>query len=116
MLQPRLGIFLPTFEGSEPSGPGWSRNGVFRDTLRWPEMLAHARLIEESGFDSLWVPDHLLFGWDGERGPSQGAWDGWSILAALAAATARVIRTRAGARARAAGAARRRSAPCWPRR
>lgn len=90
MLPPRLGIFLPTFEGSEPSGPGWSRNGVFRDTLRWPEMLAHARLIEESGFDSLWVPDHLLFRWDGERGPSQGAWDGWSILAALAAATARV--------------------------
>ena len=90
MLPPRLGIFLPIFEGSDDIDAGWSRNGVFRDTLRWPELVAHARLIEESGFDSVWIPDHLLFRWDGEGGPSQGAWDGWSILAALAAATERI--------------------------
>lgn len=90
MRPPQLGIFLPIFEGSDDIGPGWSRDGVFRDTLRWPAILAQTRHIEEAGFDSVWVPDHLLFRWDGEGGPSQGAWDGWSILTALAAATERV--------------------------
>ena len=44
-----------------------------------------ARRAEEVGFDSFWLPDHLLF-----RFPQvhqQGAWDAWSLLAALAATT-----------------------------
>jgi len=90
MRAPGLGIVLPIFEGSRDIGPGWSRNGVFRDTLRWRELTDHVSRIEAAGFDSVWVPDHLLFRWDGEDGPTQGAWDGWSILAALAAVTTRV--------------------------
>jgi alkanesulfonate monooxygenase SsuD/methylene tetrahydromethanopterin reductase-like flavin-dependent oxidoreductase (luciferase family) len=65
----RIGIQLPEVE---------------RD-VRWPEYLAVARAAEESGFDSIWVGDHLLY-----RGPERGPWEAWTLLAALAAATERV--------------------------
>ena len=56
--------------------------------VRWPELAALARAAEETGFDSLWVGDHLLYRGDGrgERGP----WDCWTTLAALAGVTERV--------------------------
>lgn len=56
--------------------------------VRWPELLRIARTVEESGFDSLWVGDHLLYRGDGR--PERGPWDCWTTLAALAAATERV--------------------------
>ena len=40
------------------------------------------------GFDSVWLPDHLLFRFPGVR--PQGVWDVWSLLSALAATTKRV--------------------------
>jgi len=60
---------------------------VERD-VRWPEYLALARAAEETGFDSIWLGDHLLYRGDGreERGP----WEAWTLLAALAAVTERV--------------------------
>jgi len=64
----RLGIQLPEVE---------------RD-VRWPEYVAMARAAEESGFDSVWLGDHLLYA-DG-RGP----WEAWTLLSALAAVTERV--------------------------
>ena len=47
-----------------------------------------ATAAEESGFDSIWVGDHLLYRDDGlhERGP----WEAWTLLAGLAALTSRV--------------------------
>ena len=56
--------------------------------VRWPELLEIARTAEASGYDSIWVGDHMLYRGDGrgERGP----WDVWTTLAALAAATERV--------------------------
>jgi alkanesulfonate monooxygenase SsuD/methylene tetrahydromethanopterin reductase-like flavin-dependent oxidoreductase (luciferase family) len=56
--------------------------------VRWPEMLAIAKKAEECGFASVWVGDHMLYRGDGreERGP----WDVWTLLAAIAASTARV--------------------------
>src|SRR4051794_40113177 len=68
----RLGVQLPEVER----------------LVRWPEYVAMARAAEESGFDSIWLGDHLLYRDDGreERGP----WDAWSLLAALAACTDRV--------------------------
>jgi alkanesulfonate monooxygenase SsuD/methylene tetrahydromethanopterin reductase-like flavin-dependent oxidoreductase (luciferase family) len=56
--------------------------------VRWAELAALARAAEETGFDSLWVGDHLLYRGDGrgERGP----WDCWTTLAGLAAVTDRV--------------------------
>jgi alkanesulfonate monooxygenase SsuD/methylene tetrahydromethanopterin reductase-like flavin-dependent oxidoreductase (luciferase family) len=68
----RVGIQLPEVE---------------RD-VRWPEVAAMARAAEASGFDSIWLGDHLLYRGDGrsERGP----WDSWTMLAGLAAVTERV--------------------------
>jgi len=55
--------------------------------VRWPEVAAMARAAEESGFDSVWLGDHLLYrDARGERGP----WDVWTQLAAVAAVTDRV--------------------------
>ena len=55
--------------------------------VRWPEYLDIAQAAEESGFDSIWVGDHLQYGGDrAEAGP----WEAWTTLAALAQATTRV--------------------------
>jgi probable F420-dependent oxidoreductase len=72
----KVGLFLPTgdtmFDG---------------DTARWMDLLTMAHLAEDVGFDSLWVADHLLM----ERPTMQvGAWECWTTLAALAAATRRI--------------------------
>jgi len=56
--------------------------------VRWPEVAALARAAEETGFDSVWVGDHLLYRGDGR--PERGPWDCWTMLAALAAVTSRV--------------------------
>ena len=55
--------------------------------MRWPEYAAMARAAEESGFESIWLGDHLLYRGDGreERGP----WEVWTQLAAIAAVTDR---------------------------
>lgn len=79
----KIGIILPTLEGRESGHPA-------DFTRRWPDLLAMARRAEALSFDSLWVPDHLLFRWSDGEGQRQGIWEGWSLLAALAAATERV--------------------------
>lgn len=56
--------------------------------VRWPEYAALARAAEESGFDSVWVGDHLLYRGDGR--PERGPWDAWTLLAGLARETERV--------------------------
>ena len=55
----------------------------------WPEYLAMARAAEEAGFDSVWLGDHLLYRDEGL--PERGPWDAWTVMAALAAATERVV-------------------------
>lgn len=57
-------------------------------TARWSDLLAMAKKTEELGFDSVWFADHFLVQVEGYE--AQGAWECWSILAALAAATERV--------------------------
>ena len=74
----KVGLFLTAFD--QP----W----VSRAAPRWVDLVATARRAEEIGFDSLWVPDHMLIR-DAEVGPFDG-WEGWSLLAALAASTERV--------------------------
>jgi alkanesulfonate monooxygenase SsuD/methylene tetrahydromethanopterin reductase-like flavin-dependent oxidoreductase (luciferase family) len=56
--------------------------------VRWPELLDMARALEDLGYDSVWVGEHLLYRWHG-RAP-RGPWEAWAMLAALAAATSRV--------------------------
>ena len=47
-----------------------------------------ARAAEVSGFDSIWVGDHLLY--RGEVEAERGPWEAWTLLGALAAVTERV--------------------------
>jgi len=56
--------------------------------VRWPELAAMARAAEQTGFDSIWLGDHLLYRGDGR--PERGPWDCWTALAGLAAVTERV--------------------------
>jgi probable F420-dependent oxidoreductase len=56
--------------------------------VRWPEVRAMAAAAEETGFDSVWLGDHLLYRDDGR--PERGPWDVWTQLAAIAAVTERV--------------------------
>ena len=56
--------------------------------VRWGEMRDLCRVAEDAGFDSLWVPDHLLY--RDERGDATGPWECWSVLSAVAAVTSRV--------------------------
>lgn len=54
----------------------------------YAELRELALQAEESGFDSVWVYDHLIYRFP-ER-PQFGIWECWSILAGLAEATKRV--------------------------
>lgn len=68
----RLG---PQVEGKRPPAPF----SAIRDM---------ARRMEAAGLDSIWVYDHLLYRWPGR--PTDGIWEAWTMLAALAVATHRV--------------------------
>jgi alkanesulfonate monooxygenase SsuD/methylene tetrahydromethanopterin reductase-like flavin-dependent oxidoreductase (luciferase family) len=68
----RVGIQLPEVE---------------RD-VRWPELLDMTRAVEDLGFDSVWVGEHLLYRWDDR--PARGPWEAWTMLAAIAASTSRI--------------------------
>ncbi len=52
----------------------------------WPAMVERWRLIEELGFDSLWLPDHFV----NPRGPIDLWFDAWTLLPALATITQRI--------------------------
>lgn len=75
--RPKVGLMMPQTTGMR--GPG---------THPWREVRELARLAEDVGFDSIWVVDHFLYLLDGEEA-ARGAWEGWSLLSALAACTRR---------------------------
>ena len=56
--------------------------------VRWPELLDMIRTIEDLGFDSIWLGEHLLYRWPDR--PPRGPWEAWTQLAAIAAVTSRV--------------------------
>jgi alkanesulfonate monooxygenase SsuD/methylene tetrahydromethanopterin reductase-like flavin-dependent oxidoreductase (luciferase family) len=68
----KIGLHLPETERIAP----------------WQDIVAMCRLAEEVGFDSIWVPDHLLYRFP-DKEPT-GPWECWSILSAVAAVTTRV--------------------------
>ena len=74
----KVGLFLPAGELFYMGG-----------TPRWDDIAAMARDAEGAGFDSVWIMDHLLIESDtpGWEGVEHGAWECWSILAAIAAST-----------------------------
>ena len=55
--------------------------------VEWPELLDRIRFAEDAGFDGAWIFDHFksLYG----EGPGP-CLEGWTLLAALAAATTRI--------------------------
>jgi alkanesulfonate monooxygenase SsuD/methylene tetrahydromethanopterin reductase-like flavin-dependent oxidoreductase (luciferase family) len=71
----KVGILLPI---AETDSGTILRYGAIRDA---------ALQAERDQFDSIWIVDHLLFEWDGQR---RGIWEGWTLLAALAEATSRI--------------------------
>src|SRR5439155_8367943 len=58
-------------------------------TAGWKDILAVAKRAEEVGFDSIWLPDHLLYEWSDEP-PPRGIWEAWTLLSAIAASTTRI--------------------------
>jgi probable F420-dependent oxidoreductase len=58
-----------------------------RHCLPWSELREMAVAAEESGLDSIWAADHLLFRDDGT---SSGIHECWTLLTAVAAVTRRV--------------------------
>jgi probable F420-dependent oxidoreductase len=77
----RLGLNLPYTEG-QLSGA----------TPRWSDIRDMAMTAESVGFDAIWISDHVGFGdpASDEPGAWRGAWESWTLLAALAATTTRV--------------------------
>jgi alkanesulfonate monooxygenase SsuD/methylene tetrahydromethanopterin reductase-like flavin-dependent oxidoreductase (luciferase family) len=71
----KVGIMLPIAE---------TDSGTI---LRYGEIRDAALQAERDQFDAIWVADHLLFEWDGQR---RGIWESWTLLSALAEATSRV--------------------------
>ncbi len=56
--------------------------------VRWSEILDMTRAIEDLGYDSVWLGEHLLYRWPDLE--PRGPWEAWSLLAALAAVTKRI--------------------------
>ena len=55
---------------------------------RWNEIATLCRTAEDVGFDSIWVPDHLIYRFEGQA--TNGPWECWSLLSAIAGITNRV--------------------------
>lgn len=70
-----VGIMLPIAETDDGT------------ILRYAAIRDAALQAERDRFDSVWIADHLLFEWDGQR---RGIWESWTLLAALAEATTRI--------------------------
>lgn len=77
----RLGLALPHYDTSYAGEP-----------VSWERVVQVARAAEASGFDSLWVSDHLFLDWSkyGGSADPQGALECWTTLCALAPLTERV--------------------------
>jgi probable F420-dependent oxidoreductase len=72
-----LGLNLPYVEGT-----------LDGRTPRWADILAMAQTAESIGFAAIWISVHVGFG--DPEGEWDGAWESWTLLSALAAATSRV--------------------------
>ena len=60
---------------------------VSQHQLTWEEILSRTRFAEDAGFDGVWVFDHFSALYGAPDGPCL---EGWTLLAALGAATTRI--------------------------
>jgi alkanesulfonate monooxygenase SsuD/methylene tetrahydromethanopterin reductase-like flavin-dependent oxidoreductase (luciferase family) len=56
--------------------------------LSWSEIQELVTTAEDVGFDSVWIPDHLIHEPEGVQ--PYGIWEAWSLISALAAVTNRI--------------------------
>jgi probable F420-dependent oxidoreductase len=73
----KIGIFISAMAGGMRDG-----------ALKWRDLQQMASRADELGFDSFWVPDHLIFKHPDQ--PAHGPWECWSLVSALAASTSRL--------------------------
>lgn len=73
----KIGIFISAMNGGMKDG-----------ALGWRDLHDMATRSEQIGFDSFWIPDHLIFKHPDQ--PVHGPWECWSLIAALAATTTRM--------------------------
>jgi alkanesulfonate monooxygenase SsuD/methylene tetrahydromethanopterin reductase-like flavin-dependent oxidoreductase (luciferase family) len=62
------------------------RFGVTHPQFAWPTLVEHTQHLEQLGFDSIWLIDHIVPFVD----PSQPLLEAWTALAGLAAHTRRI--------------------------
>ena len=72
----KVGLLMPIIEGT-----------MAGESASWRDVAAFSLRAESLGFDSLWLPDHLLFRLAGREDSPTGVWECWSMLSAIAAAT-----------------------------
>ena len=84
--RPKLGLYIDL--GQYPTDYIAATTERRPEANRWPDILEKARLADELGFDSVWIPDHFIFGV--EENDLEGFWECTTMLAALAASTSRV--------------------------
>ena len=77
----KIGLALPHYDTS-----------LANQDVSYAAVESVALRAEESGYDSVWVSDHLFIDWGKYGGPSdpQGSLECWTTMAALAARTERV--------------------------
>jgi alkanesulfonate monooxygenase SsuD/methylene tetrahydromethanopterin reductase-like flavin-dependent oxidoreductase (luciferase family) len=76
--RPKVGIYLPNWTGGTVAG----------QTPTWGELRSLAQVIEDVGFDSLWVADEFRSVFT--EGDAVGYWESTTILGAAAAVTQRI--------------------------
>ena len=74
----QFGIMLPMAEGDEG-----------QPAPTFADLLTMARTANDVGIDIAWLPDHLVYRWPPANTPN-GAWESFSFIAGLAAATERI--------------------------
>ena len=73
----KVGLYLPNGDGKMSPG-----------IHRWSDVLRLAQKSEDAGLDSVWVADHMIF--ELHESPTEGRWECWQMLAAIAASTSKV--------------------------
>src|SRR5215203_5359494 len=73
----KVGVILPIGTQEETGLP-----------LPYTEVRAKAQQLEQSGLDTAWIPDHLIYRFPEQ--PQAGIWEALTIMTGLAEATERI--------------------------
>jgi len=73
----KVGLYLPNGDGKMSPG-----------IHRWTDVLRFAQKAEDAGLEAVWVADHMIF--ELHDSPTEGRWECWQMLSAIAASTSRV--------------------------